>query len=77
MRWGKLYIFSNIKEKLYHPILHRKVKTSDGIRTVAGLGSWEGWLSSIEFDNAIAHGYSIQILKGYRFNKAVIFVPRG
>ena len=73
MRWGKLYIFSNIKEKLYHPILHRKVKTSDGIRTVAGLGTWTGWISSTEMDNAIKHGYTFNIHSGYRFEKAIIF----
>ena len=37
---------------LKHPILQRKIKTADGLRTVAGLGGWEGWIYSFELDNA-------------------------
>jgi hypothetical protein len=29
---------------LEHPILQRRIKTAEGIRTIAGLGSWEGKL---------------------------------
>lgn len=60
-------------EYLEHPILQRRIKTSDGVRTIAGLGSWVGWIYSPEMDNAIKHGYTFEILKGYQFDKANIF----
>lgn len=56
-----------------HPILQRRIVTSEGIRTIAGLGSWEGWIYSAEMDNAIKHGYTFEILNGYQFNKGNIF----
>lgn len=42
---------------LLHPILQRRIKTSEGLRTIAGLGSWEGWIYSTEMDNAARFGY--------------------
>jgi hypothetical protein len=58
---------------LEHPILQRRVKTSDGLRTIAGLGAWTGWIFSGEMDNAMKHGYTFEILNGYQFNKGYIF----
>ena len=58
---------------LEHPILQRRIKTSDGIRTIAGLGSWEGWICSTEMDNAINYGYTFEIIKGYQFEKGDLF----
>jgi hypothetical protein len=58
---------------LLHPLLQRRVETSNGIRTIAGLGSWEGWIFSGEMDNAIKFGYSFEILNGYQFEKGYIF----
>ena len=58
---------------LEHPILQRRIKTNTGYRTIAGLGSWEGWISSTEMDNAVKYGYTFEILNGYEFNKANIF----
>ena len=43
------------------------------MRTVAGLGTWYGWVASTEMDAAIMRGYKIQIVKGYKFKKAIIF----
>ena len=60
-------------EYLEHPILQKRVNTVNGIRTVAGLGSWDGWINSEEMDNAIKYGYSFKILKGYQFEKGYIF----
>jgi DNA polymerase type B, organellar and viral len=56
-----------------HPILQRKLKTKDGMRTIAGLGIWNGWIFSGEMDNAIKEGYEFKILKGYQFEKGNIF----
>jgi hypothetical protein len=58
---------------LEHPILQQKIKTPDGIRTIAGLGTWTGWIFSQEMYNAINYGYTFKIIKGYLFNKANLF----
>lgn len=60
-------------EFLNHPILQRRIKTKDGIRTIAGLGSWTGWISSYEYFTALRHGYEIEVIKGYKFKKGNIF----
>ena len=73
--FGFFYCTITTPEYLRHPILKRRIRTSDGIRTIAGLGTWEGWINSMEMDNAIKYGYTFTILKGYRFKKAIIFVP--
>ena len=55
---------------LKHPILQRKIK---GHGTVAGLGSWTGWISSMEMDNAVKFGYTFEIIKGYQFEQGDLF----
>ena len=51
--YGFFYCKIKTPTFLIHPILQKRVKTRDGTRTVAGLGSWEGWLFSGEMDLAI------------------------
>ena len=58
---------------LKHPLLQRRIKTSEGIRTIAGLGSWTGWIFSTEMDNAVKFGYQFEILNGYEYEKGNIF----
>lgn len=58
---------------IQHPILQKRVETPNGMRTVAGIGSWTGWLNSNELDNAIKHGYIIEILHGHEYDTAIIF----
>ena len=58
---------------LEHPILQRRIKTSNGLRTVAGLGTWTTWINSAEMDNAIKFGYQFNIIKGYKFETTNIF----
>ena len=60
-------------EQLQHPILQRKVKTADGMRTIAGLGKWTGWITSIELDRCLELGYKFKINRGYRFRQQVIY----
>lgn len=69
------FFYCNIDCPLYinKPILQRRIKTSEGTRTIAGVGSWTGWVSSIEMDNALKYGYKFEILKGYKFEEQVIF----
>ena len=71
--YGFFYCKINSPAFLEHPLLQRRIKTSEGIRTIAGLGSWEGWICSAEMDNAIKYGYSFQIIKGYTFETGDIF----
>lgn len=58
---------------MMHPILQRRIKTADGVRTIAGLGTWTGWISSYEYQVCEPLGYKFEILNGYKFKKANIF----
>ena len=61
-------------ENLNQPILQKRVETDDGIRTIAGLGTWEGFINSAEMDSAAKNfGYKFEIIKGYKFETAFIF----
>jgi hypothetical protein len=71
--FGFFYCKITSPEYMEHPILQRRIKTKDGTRTIAGLGSWTGWVFSEEMDNAIKYGYTFEILHGYKFKRAVIF----
>lgn len=61
-------------DNLEHPILQTHVKTNNGIRTMAPLGSWTGMIFSNEMDNAVKLGYKFQILWGYSFKSDYIFI---
>jgi hypothetical protein len=71
--FGFFYCKINSPEYLEHPILQRSIKTVHGLTTVAGLGSWYGWIFSEEMDNAVKYGYTFEIFKGYQFKKGYIF----
>lgn len=71
--FGFFYCKITSPDNLEHPILQRRIKTSEGIRTVAGLGNWTGWIFSGEMDNAVKFGYTFEIVKGYQFKKGYIF----
>jgi hypothetical protein len=67
-------IFTILNKYFYIlPILQRRIKTANGYRTIAGLGSWEAWICSSEMDNAIKFGYHFEIIKGYQFETGDIF----
>lgn len=71
--FGFFYCKITSPDNMLHPILQRRIKTSEGIRTIAGLGTWTGWIFSGEMDNAIKNGYTFEILSGYLFDKGNIF----
>lgn len=71
--YGFFYCKITSPSFLEHPILQRRVNTSEGIRTIAGLGSWTGWICSTEMNNAIKFGYTFEILRGYTFETGDIF----
>jgi len=72
--FGFFYCIITSPVYLEHPILQRSIKTPAGLRTIAGLGTWEGWIYSEEMDNAVKYGYTFEIIKGYKFDKGVLFV---
>jgi len=71
--FGFFYCEITSPANLLHPILQRKINTVNGIRTIAGLGSWSAWITSSEMDNAMKFGYTFKIIKGYQFDKGDIF----
>lgn len=71
--YGFFYCKITSPNYLEHPILQRRIKTSSGIRTIAGLGTWTGWIYSEEMYNAIKFGYTFEIFKGYTFDKGNLF----
>ena len=73
--FGFFYCKINSPDNLEHPILQRRVKTEGGssIRTIAGLGSWEGWVFSKKMDYCLTKGYTFEILRGYQFKSKIIF----
>jgi DNA polymerase type B, organellar and viral len=72
--FGYFYCEITTPAYLEHPILQRRIKTSQGIRTIAGLGSWTGWIFSSEMDVARTRfGYSFRIIKGYEFQEGDAF----
>jgi DNA polymerase type B, organellar and viral len=60
-------------KNLKHPILQTHVPTKSGIRTLSALGTYEDMIFSPSMDNAIKLGYKFEILKGYTFDKEIIF----
>ena len=71
--FGFFYCKITSPDYIKHPILQRRIKTSEGLRTIAGLGTWNGWIYSLEMDNAMKHGYTFEILHGYQFEKGYVF----
>jgi DNA polymerase type B, organellar and viral len=71
--YGFFKCYIECPDNLEHPIIQRRVKTKSGMRTVAGVGTWTGWLCSTEMDNAVKYGYKFEIIKGYQFESGNIF----
>jgi hypothetical protein len=71
--FGFFYCKIIAPDNLEHPILQTHIKTDDGIRTIAPLGSWYDMLFSKEMDNALKYGYKFEILWGYTFKPGNIF----
>ena len=69
--YGFFYCKITSPEYLKHPILQRRVKTDNGLRTIAGLGTWYGMIYSAEMDNAVKFGYTFEIISGYQFEKRI------
>ena len=71
--FGFFYCKIKAPDNLKHPILQTHLKTKNGLRTVAPLGTWEGMYFSEELYNAEKFGYKFDILWGYTFDKDFIF----
>ena len=70
--YSKIITCSRNKD-LKHPILQIHHKTSNGLRTVSPLGSFEGMFFSEELKNALNFGYKFEVLRGYLFDRGYIF----
>lgn len=76
--WNELFGFFQVEitapADLKHPILQTKLQVGkNGLRTVAPLGGWTDWLFTEEIINAMKHGYTFKVIKGYSFDKSNIF----
>jgi len=71
--YGFFYCEIFCPNNLDQPILQRRIKTKDGMRTVAGTGTRNGWVNSSEMDNAMKLGYQFKIIKGYQFDSGELF----
>lgn len=71
--FGFFYCKIETPKDLLHPILQTHVNTKEGIRTVAGLGTYHDMIFSHSMDNAMKLGYKIEILWGFQFEAQVIF----
>jgi len=71
--FGFFYCKITCPKSLQHPILQTHVNTKEGMRTVAGLGTYHDMIFSHSYDLAIKLGYKIEILWGYNFDKQIIF----
>jgi len=71
--FGFFYCKIIAPDDILHPILQTHVKTNNGTRTLAPIGTWEDMLFSEEMKNALKFGYQIEILNGYTFNSDIIF----
>jgi hypothetical protein len=67
--FGHFYVKVTTPLDLKHPIL----QLHHNNRTVAPLGSFEGWFFSEELKNALIFGYKIEIINGYLFDKLNLF----
>ena len=71
--FGFFYCKIIAPDDIKHPILQTHVKTTNGIRTISPIGTWEDMLFSEELKNALNYGYKIEILWGYTFDSGYIF----
>jgi len=55
--FGFFYCKITSPNDLELPLLQRRIKTDQGTRTIAGLGTWDGWIFSTEMDNVVKYGY--------------------
>jgi len=71
--FGFFYCEVITPQKLEHPIIQIHHKTKNGMRTVAPLGKFQGMFFSEEIKNAKELGYIFKVIKGYTFDKSLIF----
>jgi DNA polymerase elongation subunit (family B) len=69
--YGIFYCEIFCPDTIDQPIIQRRIKTKDGMRTVAGTGTWSGWIHSAEMDNAMKYGYQCNIVNGYLFKEFI------
>jgi len=71
--FGFFYCNITAPDNLKHLIIQTHVKSSEGVRTIAPLGTWSDMVFSEEMYNAIKFGYKFEILWGYTFESDYVF----
>ena len=71
--FGFFYCKITAPNDIRHPILQTHVKTNNGMRTMAPIGTWNEMMFSEELFNAEKYGYKFNILWGYTFESEIIF----
>jgi len=68
------FFYCNIEApEMYAPILQKKHKVNNLVKTICPTGTWSGWYFSEELYNSQKYGYKFTIEKGYLFDKGYIF----
>lgn len=60
-------------KNLYRPLFQTRVKTKNGIRTIAPNGKWIDVIFSEEMFKYIQYGYNFKVIRGYLFDRQNIF----
>lgn len=71
--FGFFEVEINAPEYLKNPLLQIRTETKNGKRTISPLGNWTGFYFSEEIYNTMKLGYTFNVLRGYIFNKDIIF----
>jgi hypothetical protein len=58
---------------IQHPIIQTRVRTDNGIKTISPIGTWKDIIFSEEMYNAENYGYKFKILRGYTYERKIIF----
>ena len=60
-------------DKMNRPLFQTKVRTKNGLRTIAPIGTWTDIIFSEEMFNCMKYGYKFKVIRGYLFNRKNIF----
>ncbi len=71
--YGVFEVIVNCPDNIMEPILQRHFKINGQTRTIAPTGTWKDWYYSEELKNAEKVGYTYTILRGYLFDKEIVF----
>lgn len=71
--YGFFEVIVETPKDLKIPLLQKRIKINNVIKTVTPLGKWKGTYLSDEIYDSIKLGYKFKILRGFLFKQEVIF----